>query len=588
MSSISETSAWIKFFTGAGIPASEATNYAILFADNRIKQNMLMDLTCEYLREMGISVMGDVIAILKHAKNTASTISRQRVMADQGLLKNGSRNATLTSTGKKSTPATRMLEHYVRKDPPAISNQSSPLSARIGDGTLAKKNSVFDRLGDNCASSDSSLSNNSKDNFNNNSSSLEYQGVLKYSTIDGNKRARAIAISKSAAKLEELSSPVKSSAIKKRLGVQTAGGGSSSQSAGIFAKENETAMKSSKAIQMVKPQSLKRPREEMSAIVTQSSAKRFASESSLRSDRLVKSVRRTASTAYMDKEISSARIERTPNLPFSRDVSRAGFNNFNNMNKSQLPTAHMDRIAKPIKLKVMHDYSDDAAEYEKRSSMKARPSKLNSQSYSSDSAYSDDDYGSRKPMFSSKTYMDAVAKPMKINEVLNKKSSQRKVISPQSKSAKYANLEPLKIKISQNTKQIQPSKVKRSIPQKTYPLVDKKRMRLKKHRRTSDDSKSSDSSTDSDDNEGYSDTRRVGKMDVDKDDKTDDSDDRMSDRDSDQYLPTLPKCLENRNSSAPPKRTLYKKIVKINKKTGEIISEEKQALKGGVFGRLSL
>lgn len=44
MSSISETSVWIRFFTEAGIPAGDAANYAILFTDNRIKQHMLLDL----------------------------------------------------------------------------------------------------------------------------------------------------------------------------------------------------------------------------------------------------------------------------------------------------------------------------------------------------------------------------------------------------------------------------------------------------------------------------------------------------------------------------------------------------------------
>lgn len=70
-----DTSYWIKFFTECGIPPSESTNYAITFTDNRIQKDMLMDLTKEYLTEMGISILGDVIAILKHAKAVHSQVN---------------------------------------------------------------------------------------------------------------------------------------------------------------------------------------------------------------------------------------------------------------------------------------------------------------------------------------------------------------------------------------------------------------------------------------------------------------------------------------------------------------------------------
>uniref|UniRef100_UPI00398F5469 uncharacterized protein C19orf47 homolog isoform X5 n=1 Tax=Pristiophorus japonicus TaxID=55135 RepID=UPI00398F5469 len=62
------TSEWIQFFKDAGIPAGPAVNYAVSFVDNRIQKNMLMDLTKDIMNELGISVVGDIIAILKHAK----------------------------------------------------------------------------------------------------------------------------------------------------------------------------------------------------------------------------------------------------------------------------------------------------------------------------------------------------------------------------------------------------------------------------------------------------------------------------------------------------------------------------------------
>jgi SAM domain (Sterile alpha motif) len=59
---------WFNFFLEAGIPPSDAGNYAVTFTQNRIQPDMMTDLTKEYLAEMGITVLGDVIAILKHAR----------------------------------------------------------------------------------------------------------------------------------------------------------------------------------------------------------------------------------------------------------------------------------------------------------------------------------------------------------------------------------------------------------------------------------------------------------------------------------------------------------------------------------------
>jgi len=68
---------WIRFFVKAGIPNEIAEDYALKFLSHRIQKSILGDLTRDVLLEMGIKAMGDVIGILKHAKQVSLEVDRR-------------------------------------------------------------------------------------------------------------------------------------------------------------------------------------------------------------------------------------------------------------------------------------------------------------------------------------------------------------------------------------------------------------------------------------------------------------------------------------------------------------------------------
>ncbi|XP_021443060.2 uncharacterized protein C19orf47 homolog isoform X8 [Oncorhynchus mykiss] len=109
------TSEWIQFFKDAGIPAGLAVNYAVSFVDNRVQKNMLMDLSKEIMMDLGITVIGDIIAILKHAKQ----VYRQDMckMATQAIT-SGQSSIQTELRRTANTPATRMIANALSRDSP--------------------------------------------------------------------------------------------------------------------------------------------------------------------------------------------------------------------------------------------------------------------------------------------------------------------------------------------------------------------------------------------------------------------------------------------------------------------------------------
>merc|ERR550532_2109518 len=133
----SMTSFWLNFFTTAGIPAGEATSYAISFSDNRITEDMLMDLNKEILQDLGVTVMGDIIAILKHAKNAHTQSARDKLLrgATQTPI-----TARVSTPPKRSTPASRTVNHYLRGDP-----EARPMKEKAAKSSISQE--MANRLG---------------------------------------------------------------------------------------------------------------------------------------------------------------------------------------------------------------------------------------------------------------------------------------------------------------------------------------------------------------------------------------------------------------------------------------------------------
>ncbi|XP_027901600.1 uncharacterized protein C19orf47 homolog isoform X2 [Xiphophorus couchianus] len=135
------TSEWIQFFKDAGIPAGLAVTYAVSFVDHRIQKNMLMDLSKDIMMDLGITVIGDIITILKHAKQ----VHRQDMckMAAEAITSGQtSVQAELRRTAK--TPATRMIANALSHDSPPATPVRRPIDNRLSvtvSNSQANKNS---------------------------------------------------------------------------------------------------------------------------------------------------------------------------------------------------------------------------------------------------------------------------------------------------------------------------------------------------------------------------------------------------------------------------------------------------------------
>ncbi|XP_072346098.1 uncharacterized protein C19orf47 homolog isoform X5 [Scyliorhinus torazame] len=177
------TSEWIQFFKDAGIPAGPAVNYAVSFVDNRIQKNMLMDLTKDIMNELGISVIGDIIAILKHAKvvykQELAKVATESISTSHGnvqfeLKRTGNSLLTRPADPGPETSAKRRRVTAEMEGLPRMSVfDRLGAEAKADTTTGSKPTGVFSRLGE--------VVNQKKESSDEDDagSVLQYAGVLK-------------------------------------------------------------------------------------------------------------------------------------------------------------------------------------------------------------------------------------------------------------------------------------------------------------------------------------------------------------------------------------------------------------------------
>ncbi|XP_032690915.1 uncharacterized protein C19orf47 [Odontomachus brunneus] len=121
---------WVKFFKGAGFPQDLATKHALVFSNNRIKPDMLPDLDKSSLKDMGIMLMGDMIAILRYAKKVVEETTCERFLVDSEDIPSASKisaQPVMKKVAKEVVKKTAVLPATVK--PESAKKVIKPLSA---------------------------------------------------------------------------------------------------------------------------------------------------------------------------------------------------------------------------------------------------------------------------------------------------------------------------------------------------------------------------------------------------------------------------------------------------------------------------
>ncbi|XP_058808928.1 uncharacterized protein C19orf47 isoform X2 [Phymastichus coffea] len=128
---------WVQFFKNAGFRTDVATKHALTFTNNRIQPDMLPDLDKPSLKEMGIALMGDMIAILRYAKKIVEETSCQTFLVnseDTPLDKNAAKpliKKVVPKTATKTSSASKNKSEGLTKTVKSVSNTVTKPSIAI-------------------------------------------------------------------------------------------------------------------------------------------------------------------------------------------------------------------------------------------------------------------------------------------------------------------------------------------------------------------------------------------------------------------------------------------------------------------------
>ncbi|CAG0895427.1 unnamed protein product [Cyprideis torosa] len=171
---------WTSFFSEAGFQPDLCEKYGSIFRENCITRRQLPELDRCILREMGITAMGHIMMILKHArKETPATRTLKRYLPRD---EEASPPLLLRASKKLGSMKSRKVQSMKEEDEEEKTSLS--FSVTIGSQRRVRKaESVFRRLGKSSASAsctgDESESESDVSREEEAGDALQYQGVLK-------------------------------------------------------------------------------------------------------------------------------------------------------------------------------------------------------------------------------------------------------------------------------------------------------------------------------------------------------------------------------------------------------------------------
>ena len=84
-----------QHYKAAGVPPEDSAHYASAFGKNRLTELLLLDLTKEYLKAPGITIIGDITTVLKYIEQSHQLVSNNSVITTNP---SNSRETIVTST----------------------------------------------------------------------------------------------------------------------------------------------------------------------------------------------------------------------------------------------------------------------------------------------------------------------------------------------------------------------------------------------------------------------------------------------------------------------------------------------------------